>query len=479
MTVKSIYILSAAIFLLAAFFSVGYYSWDEHHQILEFAGLKLGLTEAGHLPWEYPEQIRPTIQPALAFAVHSSLAAMGIRNPFTVATFLRILSAALSFLSVHMLYRAYSPGIKDLVLRRWFLLLSFLTWFALYTHVRFSSENWSGSILLIAFALCYAHQSPGKWFYVSIGAMLGLSFLFRYQIGFMVAGLWLWLMFIKKVRVVHLASVTLGMLLLFGVGVLIDRWFYGEWTLTAWNYFDHNILMGRAAGFGTTPWWEYLKLTFIKAVPPFSLVYLLGVLAVFVFRPKDALTWTVLPFLAVHFIIGHKELRFLFPVIGFLPLFVVKALSLFQDKWRPGWRERGISRVMIKSFWITNLALLVLVTLKPADHQISLYRAVYDRYDEPITLYFSKGNPYHRILDIHYYKRTGLEFKKYESHDEVQFNANGRCLFVTQDAGSMKDVVYPYTLVYRTFPEWVRRFNITGWVERTTLWYVYELRRAG
>ncbi|MEW5993122.1 MAG: hypothetical protein AB1744_01840 [Candidatus Zixiibacteriota bacterium] len=350
MTARTVYIVSAAVFLIAAVFSVGYQHFDEHFQIMEFAGLKLGMTEQGNLPWEYREQIRPAIQPAIAVLVHSAVSAVGINSPFTVATTLRILSAALSFLSVHLLYRAYHREIGDPVLRRWFLLLSFLLWFALYNNVRFSSENWSGTVFLIAFALFPLMQPPQKGFYLLLGSLLGLSFLFRYQVGFMVAGFWLWMTFIRRERALNLAIVTSGILLLLGAGVLIDRWFYGEWTLTTWNYFEHNILLGRAGKFGTTPWWEYLKLTFIKAVPPFSLVYILSLIVVFVFRPRDVLTWTILPFLLVHFIVGHKELRFLFPVIGFLPIFIVKALEVVQDGWGAAIRGNVVSRIFVKVF---------------------------------------------------------------------------------------------------------------------------------
>lgn len=478
MTVKTIYIISVLLFLTAAVFSVGYHHFDEHFQILEFAALKLGMTEASNLPWEYHKQIRPSIQPAIVVFFHSLFDALGIDNPFTISTFLRILSAILSFIGVHLLYRAYRREIEDVVLRKWFLFLSFLLWFAVYNNVRFSSENWSGTIFLIAFALFYLKQSPNKRHYLLLGTLFGLSFLFRYQVGLLIGGLMLWLIFIKKETIVNLALLASGIVVLFGVGVLIDRWFYGEWTISAWRYFEQNLLSDRISGFGTSPWWEYFKLTFIKAIPPFSIVYLLSVFIVFVFRSKDVLTWILLPFLLIHIFIGHKELRFLFPVIGLLPIFIIKAAEIVQSRWNYSFRNNTVSKIFIRGFWITNILLLVFIVFKPASHQIALYKAVYTQYPDPITLNYIESNPYHQILDIYYYKRQNLQTKKLNSIEELSFNSEGLCLFATQNPKELDDVKYRHTLVYTTFPEWIRKFNINNWIERTRFWYVYELNAS-
>ena len=477
MTVKTTYIISALLFLLAAVFSLGYHHFDEHFQILEFAALKLGMTEASNLPWEYHKQMRPSIQPAMVVLIHSFFGALGIDNPFTISTFLRVLSAIISFISVHLLYRAYRREIEDMVLRKWFLFLSFLLWFAVYNNVRFSSENWSGTIFLIAFALFYLKQSPNKWYYLLLGTLFGLSFLFRYQVGLLIGGLMLWLIFVKKETIVNLAFLTSGIVIMFGVGVLIDRWFYGEWLVTAWRYFEQTLLLDldRVSRFGTSPWWYYFEKTFIKAIPPFSIVYLLSVIIVFVFRRKDILTWILLPFLLTHIFIGHKELRFLFPVIGLLPIFIVKATEIVQSRWNYSFRNNTVSKIFIRGFWITNILFLVFIVFKPASHQIGLYRAVHAQYPDPITLNYMGNNPYYRILDIYYYKRQSLQIKKLNSIEELSFNSDGLCLFATQNPKELDDVKYRHSLVYTTFPEWIRNFNINNWIERTKFWYVYEL----
>ena len=185
---KSIYLISAIILLITALFSVGYHQFDEHFHLLEFAGLKLGLTQGNDLAWEYHYQTRAAIQPAIVVLVYSLLSLVKITNPFTIAIFLRVLSGLISFLSIHLFYRVYRREIEDVLLQKWFLLLSFLLWFAVYNNVRFSAENWSGSIFLIAYSLFFLRESESRVQYLLIGILFGLAFLFRYQVGLLIAG---------------------------------------------------------------------------------------------------------------------------------------------------------------------------------------------------------------------------------------------------------------------------------------------------
>jgi GPI mannosyltransferase 3 len=146
MKIKYIYALSIIILVITAFFSTGYYHFDEHYQM------------------------RPAIQPGIVVLISHIFNATGVKNPFTITLFLRLLSAALAFLGMYLIYKSFSKTILNDTLKRWFAILSFLLWFMIYNNVRFSSENWSGSIFLIAYSLLNIKQFP------NIGVLLGLSF---------------------------------------------------------------------------------------------------------------------------------------------------------------------------------------------------------------------------------------------------------------------------------------------------------------
>lgn len=97
-------------------------------------------------------------------------------------------------------------------------------------------------------------------------------------------------------------------------------------VLSAWNYFEENLLLGKSKSFGVEPWYCYIIQTFLQAIPPFSLAPILGTMIYqFMFR-KSITTWVVLPFLLVHFLIGHKEARFLYPILFLTPYMMIKVI---------------------------------------------------------------------------------------------------------------------------------------------------------
>lgn len=468
--------LGALALLLAAVFSKGFHHWDEHFQILEFAGWKLGLSPAADLPWEFESKLRPALQPLVVVALYKCLALFGTPDPFILTLLLRLGAAALSFASITLLVcgQLRSEAIMgDPNLRAWYLFLSYFLWFGVYNAVRFSSEGLSASLFLLGFVMVVHGENKVPWSrYLIAGLLLGLAFVVRYQVGFMVGGLLLWAYLQDRKPLTHLLWAAMGILLATGIGILADRWFYGEWTLTLWTYFHENIVAGRAASFSTEPWWEYFAQVLERAVPPFSLLYLLPPLLLFVLRPKHVLTWTVLPFLLVHMIIGHKELRFLFPMLCLLPLLVIHGAAVIRDRWWPQMlASRGV-HIAAKVFLVIHVPLLLVTMFKPADGEIGLYRTVYVEYRTPITLYFEGEHPYHRVEEINFYRRPGLSIAPWNGSDE---GIDARCLFVGRGALPEELRGWKATVKYTTFPDRVKHFNVGGWVERSNRWTVWEL----
>ena len=479
MSDKSVYLVSAMIYVVTALFSVGYHQFDEHFHLLEFAGLKLGLTQPDNLAWEYHYQTRAAIQPAIVVLAYSFLSLVKITNPFTIAIFLRILSGLLSFLGIHLFYRVYRREIESSLLQKSFLLLSFLLWFAVYNNVRFSSENWSGSIFLVAYSLFFLKESESRLHYLLIGILFGLSFLFRYQVGLLIAGFMLWLLFINRENIFHLILLSSGIIISTALGILVDWWYYCNLTLTAWNYFEQGILLDKLSGFGVKPWWHYFEAIFIKAIPPISIVCMLSLLIVLIYTRKDVIIWTILPFIIIHTIIGHKESRYLFPIIGFVPILIIKSIEIIQNRWCSNLLKTTLFRKSTYAFWAVNIAFLIIIAFRPADLNIHLYKTIYDNYHNPTTLYYIKSSPYQRVqLDIMFYRRRNLEMREIDSINEIDWDSGQPCLFVTRDPGSIRDTGHKYKLIYSTLPEWVKMLDFNNWVRRTKLWYLYEINAA-
>ena len=78
-----------------------------------------------------------------------------------------------------------------------------------------------------------------------------------------------------------------------------------------------------AASFGVSPWYTYLIL--LLTVP--TVLWGLAIYGSFVIsivrHYQNPAVWAFIFFIVCHSLIAHKELRFLFPVIPLLPLFMV------------------------------------------------------------------------------------------------------------------------------------------------------------
>lgn len=462
--------------MVMAWFADGYIHPDEHFQILEFAGYKLNLTEKANLPWEFHSQMRPSLQPEIAILIYRFFSLFGTPDPFFIAFILRVLTAILSFFGMCLMYKAYENEFSNETLKRWFLLLSFFLWFILFINVRFTSETCSGSVFLIAFAYLKAKRSSSlQKVYLVTGVLLGLSFLFRYQTALLILGMVLWLLTFGKESLPRMVILGTGIIIVFVLGLLLDRWFYGEWTVTAWNYLQQNIIYDKVSGFGIQPWWFYFKSTFYEGIPPFSLVYIAAVLIFLFFRRGDLIAWTLFPFLTVHFIIGHKEMRFLFPIIGFLPVIISKTIELICIKWNPQFLQLNTVKYLSKIFWVANLIMLTIVTFVPVDTEVRLFQTIYRDYPGPTTLYFLNENPYRRALDINFYKRENLTITKVDSGDQIHFVQGQINLVVTRTNPDIEGLNLSRRLIYCNFPDYVSKLNFNHWIERTHFWYVYEL----
>lgn len=121
-----ILLLSLLIYGLTAYNSLGYYHADEHYQIIEAAGLKLGTHTAKDLAWEINSQIRPTLQPSIAFVVIKFSHVLKIDNPYYQAFILRLLTAIIALLIIQYFIRNTEYEFSTKRLRQFYYLTSYL-----------------------------------------------------------------------------------------------------------------------------------------------------------------------------------------------------------------------------------------------------------------------------------------------------------------------------------------------------------------
>lgn len=390
------FLAALAIYIITAWFSTGFYHGDEHYQLIEFAAYKMGNVSPDELAWEFGARVRPAFQPFIAFIIIKLLQVFSIVDPYIQAFVLRLLTALLALVSIRFFTRTCSYLVNPRH-HKAYLFLSYFLWFLPFVNVRFTSETWSGIMLLNTLSVLLNTNLRGNRNYLA-GVLLGLSFLFRYQNAFLALGIVLWLLVIEREKIIDLLKLLAAGVAVLLLGMLMDYWLYGEFTLSAWNYFYVNLVEDVASGYGTESWWNYFYSIFRFGFFPIGIPIILAFLILTLKKPKSVFIWTILPFFVIHSIIAHKELRFLFPVINLVPIILLLAFQALKwdiRKWKVP------ARIAIHSVaWILvtiNVIGTITVSLKPADGGLTtITHYIRQHYgDDPIRLIsYNNSNPY-------------------------------------------------------------------------------------
>jgi phosphatidylinositol glycan class B len=405
--------LAAALHLLAGILSAGFYHTDEHFQILEFMMQRLGYSTAADLPIEFEHQMRPWLMPALFTGMVTAWKAVGVLSPFTWATSFRLLSAALGWLSVVGLGACADFWFEERRLRNWTLAALAMIWYFPALHARHSSENWAASLFFIGLSWIVLRLRKGPRLPTSsalaAGSLFGLAFECRYQVGFMVAGTLAWLVY-SKAKARELAWIVVGVAGAIALGTLADRWGYRQWVFAPWNYVQFNLVEGHVGDVDTSPVWDFFRRAATESWPVLGVGLLAAFPIAWIRWPRHVLTWACVPFFLIHEAIGHKELRFLFPLASAGPVLAAMALQgLNLERWR--WSLRGLAAL--------NCLALAAISFIPAWMPVRFYSELYYRASDGLTLYYKDFDPFNVLgIPMTFYRPPGLSEIRLDSYEQ-------------------------------------------------------------
>ena len=466
-----------ALYAVTAWFSEGYHHPDEHFQVIELANYKLGGTSLLDLPWEYEAKIRPGLQPALAYTVIRSAQWIGISNPFIQAFLMRLLSGLL----VCALFFAWARRLDtedknagDAL--RW---MALLLWFVPYLSVRFSSENMAGLSFAAGALLLLQGLEKQGWKLLLAGFLFGLSFFFRYQMGFALMGMaaWvLWHSYQHKQGIQPVAWLLAGLATACVPGFAADVWLYDSYTFAPYNYFISNIIDNKAAYWGTSPWWYYLEQTILTATPLIGLLLLLVLLNGIRKKRTHVLVWSLFPFLLAHFVVGHKEMRFMYPMLLPILALVAWGWSDLQNRLTTKKRIWRWARPVLVFTVVINCLLLPARSLLAAQESVACFHFLYRHAEKsPVTVYSHKKLLYESVgLNMNFYRSPNI-------HNIMYLNVRAKnipagSLLLSQDLilknpppGAKTARLYAY------FPDWILNVNVNDWQSRTRMWSVHEV----
>lgn len=477
----NLFVFGLTIIVCAAWFNVGYHHPDEHFQILEPAAFKLGKGSEVDLPWELHERIRPGLQPLMAYGMVRALDVTGLYDPFWQAFILRLISGVAAFSLYYQFSKRHIITFSRQESTRWLVIAICFLWFVPYVSSRFSSENW-GAISFFLGVLILLRQNSKAFHLTIAGLLFGLSFWFRFQMGFALTGLAAWLLFVRKMPFSGLLWLALGGLTAMFIGIYADFWLYGEFVITPINYFIANITYNRAAEWGVAPWWYYFSEYLISAAPPLSVALALLAVPGFWALRKNVLAWVFVPFCLVHMAVGHKELRFLFPMVLPYLVFVVNGAGIFVDKFA----LKRWHRLVLGLCLVVNTGLLTFRIFAPA-HDAVLYLRFLHKYardnNKPVLLVSEKDDPFVQVgMCMNFYKPKNINtliLKDLEfTESEITGSSPKEFLVFHQKAGLDLQVRgYKKTRLYSLFPDWFSHINFNNWLERSNISSVWLFKR--
>lgn len=471
------FLFSLFFVVLASWFSVGWHHPDEHFQIIEAAQYKLGKIDYQSLPWEFHEKIRPSLQPLITFWFLKIFNGIGLTNPFHQMFIFRLLVGVVNWFLVIRLSISLLHRFKNDQMRKWFLLSSLFLFFIPYINVRYTSESLSTIFIFLSIIILQKHDYKDSDFFL-LGVFFTTSFYFRFQMAFAVVGILLWLLFVKRIKINSFFLILLGVIIMGMACLKADQWFYGEWLFTPWRYFKTNILQHKADQFGIEPWWYYFS-EFFRTCHVFALILILGFIFFIKSKEKSIFFWMIIPFLIGHFIVGHKELRFIFPMwypFLYLSMIGFDYMVIHSPKW-----NLYFSR-LLKVLIPINGLLFLFFTFNPVNESIYYYKYIYELSEKNTENLFCYEQSIYKenVLNVQFYRPSNLKVTVFNNKRELDsLLETNKSIYVLSH-----HVFFPFNSneykvekVYSLYPDWIFYFNVNNWLSRIDLKTIFKVEK--
>lgn len=489
---KNWLIAAVILYLLAAWFSIGHYHDDEYAQVLHFATAKAGIDLQSRLMWEFDQGIRSGFQPFVAYVLAELTRLLKIDSPYFLAFVYRLLSAVISLVATLLFIKVISKEIKSETAFKWTAFFLLFSWILLFINVRFSSEGWATSFFLLGLSVYLMSPEDSVKRYLAIGFLLGLGFLARYQTGFMLLGLGLWMIFIHKIKPINLVYILAAGFTVLLIGAGFDWWLYGTPTVAAWEYFIWHFTGLQQGGISETapePWYFYIQYGAVQLLPPITLLLPLFILLFWIFFPRHPITWLTLPFVLFHQYFGHKEMRYLFPVLPFAPFMVTMVLTNLAENFnllRNKLSEYCWKFILGVSVLLNGL-LVILVLSIPASKEVALWQYCLTSLaddNKPILLVLdTDGSGADTAeLNLDFYNKNKLMIDSVRDENEIlpkSLRYPGKTLYYAarkKDRSKQLDHAgLQYELICQALPDWMLKINFNNWTSRTSMWRIWSV----
>lgn len=452
-----IWFFALLVFVVCAVFSSGFAHPDEHFQILEFAKWKLDGNMPSAMAWEHRAMIRPTLQPVVCMAIIQLCRWAGMDNPFHQVMMMRLLTGMAVLWALRLFLRAASSTVEARH-RRALMVATLFFWVVPVVSVHFSSETCGTVCLLLLLAGVLQNGQPSSRMALWLGIVAALGFEFRYQMAFAYIGIMGWIIVVGRYGWRTWLMAAVGFLSVVALCSALDCWFYGRMVFAPYNYYYMNIVEHVAAMFGESPWYAYLVILLFMFTIMIGIVVLAAIVMGSVRHYRNPVVWTFWTFLLLHSMISHKEMRFIYPLVPLLPLFVVWSYEMVAPR-----MNRWLRLFVVSVYMVINAGGLLHVMLKPIVYgSVDMMQYLCERAENHPGMRIKAlcgSNPFRNSnLDIAFYQRTPVTVAPDEETD-IREDDDVVVMWQGDVASQSKARKAGYHEVYRSIPRWQNVLN--------------------
>ncbi|XP_050373229.1 mannosyltransferase APTG1 isoform X2 [Argentina anserina] len=393
---KNLYLFCLAFRIVNALLVQTYFNPDEHWQALEVAHrITFGF---GHLTWEWKEGIRSYLHPLLFAFLYKVLALLGLDTPLFMAKAPRLFQSLFSAFGDLYLYKLSVILFGDQV-AKWALFSQLTNWFMFFCFNRTLSNSLE-TVLTIVSLYYWPCIRPSSSEHPVESRKWGLIFAaLACVVRPTSAIIWLYVGLLElflsrdKLRFIFLEVAPIGVLVL-GLTFLVDRLMYGSWVLVPLNFLRFNFLSSGGDYYGTHKWHWYFTQGFTVMIFTFLPFSIAGIMQSKHWKLSGLIAWV----LGLYSVLGHKEFRFVLPVLPIALIFSGYSLAVLRTSFSgKGQRKKPMNSNDQCPAKILLAILFLLATNIPMALYMSL---VHQRGTEDVTYYLSKEVVEGKVTDI-------------------------------------------------------------------------------
>ncbi|KAJ6372451.1 hypothetical protein OIU76_026864 [Salix suchowensis] len=351
----------------------------------------------GHLTWEWRKGIRSYFHPLVFAVLYKVLALFGLDTPWFMAHSPRLLQALFSAVGDLYFYKL-SNAIFGNSVAKWALFSQLANWFMFFCFNRTLSNSLETVLTLV-----------GLYYWPCMRASPSKAPLVLRKWGLAIAALacairptsavtWVYIGLLElavtrdRLKFLVLEVVPIGALVL-GLSCLLDRLMYGSWVIVPLNFLKFNFLSSGGDYYGTHKWHWYFSQGFTVMLFTFLPFSIAGSIKSKCWKLSGLIAWVLI----VYSVQGHKEFRFVLPMLPIALMFSGYSLSVMakadSDSRRKGSSDSHMKRPSKVGFAIFFL----LATNIPMALYMSL---VHQRGTEDVMIYLSKEAQNQKVKGI-------------------------------------------------------------------------------